>query len=106
MIWSRVALPASALLPRLLQELLGAQLQFAPPLLQVLLTAALTRGNHASSGLLSEDVITGGWTLAGPKLWKLQKDDLDLLISQKCVFVLINVLCVGLVVPGTVSGPR
>lgn len=59
-IWSRVALPASALLPGLLQELLGAQLQFAPSLLQVLLTAALTRGNQASSGLLSEDVITGG----------------------------------------------
>lgn len=57
MLRSLLALPASALLPGLLQEVLGAQLQPAPPLLLLLLTSALT-GGHQASSLLREGVLS------------------------------------------------
>ncbi|KAA8586494.1 hypothetical protein FQN60_000330 [Etheostoma spectabile] len=47
----RVALPASALLSGLRQEMLGAPLQLAPPLPLLLLSAALTGGHRAASFL-------------------------------------------------------
>lgn len=67
--WSRVFLPASALLQRLLQEVLSVSLQFPPGLLLLLL---------CSSSACCCCLLTGGFweTASGPERWQLQTHEL------------------------------
>lgn len=76
-LWGRVSLPASVLLPGLHQEVLSAPLQSSPPLfLLFLLVPSLIRALRPSRTLRGGVLwwVGTAQTLTGPKLWKLKSD--------------------------------